>query len=53
MAVMVCDVEGAKKRYVVWQEAVNKVVALRVKGHVEPPGMDAIYCRSDLLTSEI
>ena len=37
--VMVYDVEEAKKRYVAWQEAVNKEVAVRVDGQVEPPDM--------------
>ena len=38
-SVMVYDVEEAKKRYVAWQEAVNKEVAVRVDGQVEPPDM--------------
>ena len=38
-SVMVYDVEEAKKRYMAWQEAVNKEVAVRVEGQVEPPDM--------------
>ena len=39
-SVMVYDVEEAKKRYMAWQEAVNKEVAIRVDGQVEPPDMN-------------
>ena len=38
-SVMVYDVEEAKKRYMAWQEAVNKEVAVRGEGQVEPPDM--------------
>ena len=38
-SVMVYDEEEAKRRYLAWQEAVNKEVAVRVDSQVEPPDM--------------
>ena len=38
-SVMVYDEEEAKRRYLAWQEAVNKEVAVRVDSRVEPPDM--------------